>query len=213
MKREKGSKMSDLKENLLSWTEEFGRFNAPTWDALPDIDLYMDQVITYMERQLSVFAKKQDDKRSVPSITPSMINNYVKNEMIPRPVQKKYTREHLAYLLAICHLKQVLPLSDIAGIFRHQAENSTISELFNLFKGIQEETLHLVSERVRDTVNTAASDESEISFNDSMRLLALKLSMEANASRIAAEFILSRLDMPQAAPSQEKEKPKSPEKG
>ena len=64
----------------------------PQWELLPDIGLYMDQVITLMDRTFSPALPKGE-------MTKSMVNNYVKVGMIPRPVGKKYDREHLAMLL------------------------------------------------------------------------------------------------------------------
>ena len=69
----------------------------PQWELLPDIGLYMDQVITLMDRTFSPALPKGE-------MTKSMVNNYVKVGMIPRPVGKKYDREHLAMLLMICVL-------------------------------------------------------------------------------------------------------------
>ena len=77
----------------------------PQWAALPDIGLYMDQVITLMER---TFAPEE--------MTKSMVNNYVKFGLLKRPVGKKYDREHLARLVMIGVLKQALSLEDIARL-------------------------------------------------------------------------------------------------
>lgn len=71
--------MSSVKDKLINWVAELESYNMPDWNDLPDIDLYMDQVITYLEKQLSVFSRNDDEKL----ITPAMINNYVKNEIIP----------------------------------------------------------------------------------------------------------------------------------
>ena len=73
----------------------------PQWELLPDIGLYMDQVITLMDRTFSPALPKGE-------MTKSMVNNYVKVGMIPRPVGKKYDREHLALLMMICVFKQAL---------------------------------------------------------------------------------------------------------
>jgi hypothetical protein len=80
-------------------------YQPPTWDALPDLGLYMDQVVTFLERQLSpLHPAGVKDK----IITPAMINNYVKMQVIPRPVNKKYERGHLAALLMLCLLKVIV---------------------------------------------------------------------------------------------------------
>ena len=81
----------------------------PQWELLPDIGLYMDQVITLMDRTFSPALPKGE-------MTKSMVNNYVKVGMIPRPVGKKYDREHLAMLLMICVFKQALSMESISRL-------------------------------------------------------------------------------------------------
>ena len=67
------------------------------WDKIPDIDLYMDQIIGYMKRQHIGLEFDGDE-----SLTPAMINNYMKSDLLPRAHGKKYDREHIGYLTAIC---------------------------------------------------------------------------------------------------------------
>ena len=81
----------------------------PQWEALPDIGLYMDQVVTLMERAFSPALPKGE-------MTKSMVNNYVKVGLIPRPSGKKYDREHLAMLMMIGVLKQALSMESIAKL-------------------------------------------------------------------------------------------------
>ena len=81
----------------------------PQWELLPDIGLYMDQVITLMDRTFSPALPKGE-------MTKSMVNNYVKVGLIPRPVGKKYDREHLAMLLMICVFKQALSMESISRL-------------------------------------------------------------------------------------------------
>lgn len=71
------------------------------WEYIPDLGLYMDQVITFVERQCK--ALYLDNERI---LTPAMVNNYVKMGLVSRPDGKKYAQEHLAQLLMICVLKQ-----------------------------------------------------------------------------------------------------------
>lgn len=83
------------------------RIELPRWELLPDIGLYMDQVITMTERTFDGALPKGE-------ITKSMVNNYVKFGLIKRPVGKKYDREHLAAILEIVVLKQALSMEHIA---------------------------------------------------------------------------------------------------
>lgn len=93
------------------------RIELPEWELLPDIGLYMDQVITLMERTFSPALPKGE-------MTKSMVNNYVKVGLIPRPVGKKYDREHLAMLLMIGVLKQALSMENVKSVLEILCENS-----------------------------------------------------------------------------------------
>ena len=86
--------------------------HLPTWDELPDFELYMDQVLSLTARYLDGLPNLADSK-----LTASMINNYVKVKLIPAPQGKRYSRRHIAYLLLICLLKPVLPIAAIQLIF------------------------------------------------------------------------------------------------
>ena len=83
------------------------RIELPEWALLPNIGLYMDQVITLTERALGGVLPEGE-------ITRSMVNNYVKSGLLRRPTRKKYDRAHLAALLEIAVLKQSLSMEEIA---------------------------------------------------------------------------------------------------
>ncbi len=79
---------------------------------LPNIDLYMDQVTTFMDSQLAVSKRHPEDK----ILTKTMINNYAKNNLLPPPVKKKYSKEHLLALIFIYYFKNILSIGDIQAI-------------------------------------------------------------------------------------------------
>ena len=135
----------------------------------------MDQVLTYMNKQLEPLTRTED----AAPLTSSMINNYVKDGVLPRPEQKKYSREHLAMLTMICMLKPVLTIPDI--------DNSS-ANMYERFCGAQSTALQDVCKRV-----AAALPEGEAALSR----LAIELSIEAEARRTAAERILSELEAAQ----------------
>lgn len=96
----------------------------PRWAELPDLELYMDQVLGLVQRYLGAFPGF-DEK----GLTASMVNNYVKMGALPPPQKKRYTREHLARLLIICILKSSLPISSI-GQLCADALSRTAEEVF-----------------------------------------------------------------------------------
>ena len=88
---------------LRRWENYLDNFRLPQWDELPDMDLYMDQVVMLLQRYLNFLPQ---DEHGNAAITTSIINNYVRLKIMPPPVKKKYTRVHMAYLIMICSLKQ-----------------------------------------------------------------------------------------------------------
>lgn len=79
---------------------------------IPNIDLYMDQITTFMDSQLANFKRHEDDK----ILTKTMINNYAKNDLLPPPEKKKYSKEHVLTLIFIYYFKSILSISDIQSI-------------------------------------------------------------------------------------------------
>ena len=90
---------------------------------IPNIDLYMDQVTTFMETKLSGYKRNDQDK----ILTKTMINNYAKAKLFPSPIKKKYTKNHVMLLIIIYHLKNMLSINDIghitAPVTKELAEN------------------------------------------------------------------------------------------
>jgi len=83
-------------------------------EELPNIDLYMDQVTTFMDRHLASSKRYDEDKL----LTKTMINNYTKNELLPSPSKKKYSKDHMYLLILIYYLKSVLSITDIQAILK-----------------------------------------------------------------------------------------------
>lgn len=130
------------KNNMKNFEDYFKivKHKLPYWDELPEIDLYMDQVIALMDKYLSFH--KTDDNTTI--ITHSMINNYVKLGIMPAPIKKKYSREHIAYLIIICSLKQALPISDIKDLIEIRVERTSIKETLNFFSDLYDSTFNTV---------------------------------------------------------------------
>lgn len=92
------------------------RFKLPAYADLPTVDLYRDQVITYVEGVFSSLSACSDG----PWLTPSMVNNYVKQRLVPSPTKKLYGRDHIAHLLIICIFKQFLTIDAIRRLLAIQ---------------------------------------------------------------------------------------------
>ena len=143
------------------------------WDSFPDIGLYMDQVISYISRQ---------------SLTPAMVNNYIKDGLLPRAEGKKYSKTHLGYLTAICALKQVLSVRDTRTLLETGSAGRDPEKLYAAF--YQELSLALDC--------TAEVLDPDLAQEDLPRL-ALRLALRSYADKLACQRILSLI-----APQEEK---------
>ena len=99
----------DKSEIITSVLRKLARLNYIKPGEVPNINLYMDQVTTFMDEHLSESKRHEDDK----ILTKTMINNYTKNDLLPPPVKKKYSRDHLYVLAFIYYFKNILSISDI----------------------------------------------------------------------------------------------------
>lgn len=109
--------------------KSLSKFHCPHWDELPDMDLYMDQVVTLLNTYLDVFCVQGQGKL----ITSTMINNYVKHGIVEAPVKKKYTRRHLAYLIVVCILKTVYSMEEIGKLIRVQIDKYPQEQAYDYF--------------------------------------------------------------------------------
>lgn len=109
--------------------DDIKAYRAPRWKDLPDIDLYMDQVLVVLDKYLSIFKTDADEK----ILTSAMINNYVKQKITPAPVNKKYTRHHIAFIYVVCVLKNYTSLSDTCNGINVLLKGRHTAEAFDMF--------------------------------------------------------------------------------
>jgi hypothetical protein len=116
-----------LEKNGLAFGAEVLAFHCPRWSELPDLDLYMDQVVTFLDQSLAVFSEGEKP------ITATMINNYVKQRVVTPPVRKRYAREHVAYLMVVFLLKKVLSIPEIIQLISMQSHAYDTELAYNYF--------------------------------------------------------------------------------
>lgn len=205
-------------DGLNEWLGDLAGKHPVDWDLLPDIGLYMDQVQTFIERQLRLY---QNDAREH-LLTPAMINNYIKDGLIPRAESKKYNPTHLALLIMIGTLKQVLSIQNLKDLLSDCRKSEDVTALYRHFLAVQQEALQenaaqlldetsklrLVqqqtsqseardsSEKMQPDLSVTSTDQNRQSpeQTEALRSLALELSIEARVRILIAERILSMLD-------------------
>lgn len=145
----------------------------PSWNELPDIDLYMDQLTGLVNRYLGNTTKDR-------MLTASMVNNYVKMKVMPAPVKKKYNREHLMHLLVICVLKQVMPLSSVETVLRDGLERDTPERFYEGLRALYRASY-------QEAADAAERMESQGTARSS---ITLALAMKAQAEQAIAQELL-----------------------
>lgn len=162
------------------------------WDGLPDIDLYMDQVVSYLPRQYI--------GSSEGNITSAMINNYVKDGLLPRASGKRYHRDHLAYLTVIRTLKSVLPVKDMKLLLDHEVGDGAVRGFYADFGTELDRALRRMAEIIPE--NTDKEDLADI---------AVKLALMSSAAKTACEQVIDLIrelepaEDPKLAKEREKE--------
>ncbi|MFD1884426.1 DUF1836 domain-containing protein [Paenibacillus wenxiniae] len=173
-----------LLDQLKEWGEKKVAYRFPRWEQLPMIGIYMDQLVAWLEYQFHQFPGETAGKL----ITPSMINNYVKQKIIPPTVKKKYSREHIAYLIMICNLKPVLPIGTIQTMISIQLKTMTLDEIYNHFCEEQEAASRYTMEMAKQE-GRQLRDNAEGSQENMLAGFSLKMATLANAGKILAEKI------------------------
>lgn len=113
-------------------------------ESIPNIDLYMDQVTTFMDSNLKDSKRYCDDK----ILTKTMINNYAKNDLLPPPKKKKYSKEHILILIFIYYLKNMLSISDIQKLLTPLTERYFTAEAGITLEEIYNEVFRLEKEQL-----------------------------------------------------------------
>ena len=145
---------NDIHEFLREVLDKLQKIDYVKPEELPNIDLYMDQVTTFMEEQLVSTKRYEEDK----ILTKTMINNYAKNNLLPSPEKKRYSREHLLVLIFIYYFKNILSINDIQTLlnpitdkyFKSQEELDLTSIYEEVFSMEKEQIEALQKELVRN---------------------------------------------------------------
>ena len=142
------------------------------WEQIPDIELYMDQVLSFMRKQ---HIGLEGDE----TLTASMVNNYIKKGLLPRAHRKKYKKDHVAYLTAICLFKKVLSVSDTDKLLKDQLEGQEIEDFYKKYGKEIDREFAAVSDLIHLDM-----DREELSA------MILKLAISSYAQKLACERLL-----------------------
>ena len=136
---------------------------------IPNIELYMDQVTTFMDSQMASSKRYPDDK----VLTKTMINNYAKNHLLPSPNKKKYSKEHVLMLIFIYYFKSFLSISDIQALLTPLADKYfqknnglNMEDLYNEVFGMEKEQVENLKKDLMEKYDTASESFADADEKD-----------------------------------------------
>lgn len=164
--------LEELIEDVLNDVDSFNL------NDIPNIDLYMDQVTTYLNRKFDSVKRHEDDKL----LTKTMINNYAKSRLLPPPEKKKYSKDHIIALAMIFFLKNVISINDVTTILKplfdkyfHNPE-MPLEEIVNNFleKAKTRDLSQPIIKEMDDSINKFVSiDNEDKEYMQTLELITL----------------------------------------
>ncbi len=181
---------------------------------IPNIDLYMDQVTTFMDEHLETTKRYEDDKL----LTKTMINNYTKNDLLPSPIKKKYSKDHMYLLVFIYYLKSFLSIRDVqhivgpmAEMFYGENKKYSLEEIYKQIFHIEEEVSQDLGRDVMNKFMRSKHTFEEVEDEEAREFLNIfsfisMLSFDVYLKKQMIEKIIDDLLKPSS--SEEEKKPK-----
>lgn len=159
----------DTNDLLNSILESISRIDYVKSIDIPNIDLYMDQVTTFMDKQMASSKRYEDDK----VLTKTMINNYAKNNLLPSPEKKKYTKEHLLVLTFIYYFKSFLSIKDIEMLLRpvtdryfHTDSRLNLTHIYDEVCSFEKDRIDTLKEELKTMYTSSSETFSEENEQD-----------------------------------------------
>lgn len=196
--------MDNLLEGIL---EAFSGIDYIHSADIPNIDLYMDQVTSFMETHLQATKRNPEDK----VLTKTMINNYAKNDLLPAPIKKKYSKEHLLILIFIYYFKNILSMKDIELLLKplmeryfHAEEGLTISRIYDEICAFGMERTKQIKQDIEsgfhDSLRVFSDFEGENRETLHLFTFICSLGFDVYVKKLLIEKILDRMNAPSDAP-------------
>jgi DNA-binding transcriptional MerR regulator len=189
----------DTKDMLKSILNSLSRIEHIKPEDIPNIDLYMDQVTTFMDTRLSSSKRHPEDK----ILTKTMINNYAKNKLLPPPVKKKYSKEHLLVMIFIYYFKGILSITDIQALMNPITEKyfqndqkfsieTIYNEVFSLEKGQADKLAKDIVDKYNTSKHTFENVEKDQEFLQLFSFICM-LSFDVYVKKQMIEKLIDQL--------------------
>ena len=204
---------SDLLNSILESLERV-KYISP--EDIPNIDLYMDQITTFMDSRLHSSARNPGEDKI---LTKTMINNYAKNNLLPPPVKKKYSKEHVLLLIFIYYYKGILSINDIQTLlgpiterFFHNGEKFNLEKVYREAFSMEEKQMQALKEDIRAKYKAAQETFQDAPEEDAdfLRKFAFicALSFDVYLKKLMIEKMIDELNSGRKPGSKEKNRNK-----
>ncbi|MDD7289437.1 MAG: DUF1836 domain-containing protein [Clostridiales bacterium] len=178
-----------IAHKLLRWEDYLNNYKLPAWKELPDIGLYMDQVIALLGQYLD-FIPVEDPKNK--PVTPTTINNYVRLKVMPAPEKRKYYRIHIAYLIMIFTLKQGTSINAIQQLLPASADEEEVKTFYTSYVERLQKIALFYTSQTRDAVQDILDPQT--ANEGAVENVILQSILMSGFSRILAEKLLNLRD-------------------
>ena len=194
----------DTKDMLNSILQSIYRIDYVKPQDIPNIDLYMDQVTTFMESQLGSTRRHGEDK----ILTKTMINNYAKNNLLPPPVKKKYSKEHVLVLIFIYYFKNILSIRDIETLlapltekYFHNGEAFDITSVYEEVCSLEKSRIDQLAKDIAKMYHTASGtfEDAPAGDRESLQLFSFicSLAFDVYVKKLLMEKLIDQLPEPE----------------
>ena len=173
---------------LRRWEKYLGSYRLPDWEELPDIGLYMEQVVTLLKGYLNYLPPELEEEQF---ITPAAINNYVRKKIMPEPVRKKYYRVQIAYLIMICTLKHCLSIPTLQTMLPRGMTEAEVEHTYTAYVNRHRNASDFYVRQVREAAAGILDQQSysELATDDTTDLI-VSAAVISGFSRLLAEKLL-----------------------
>lgn len=174
--------MNICKNEIKNIIDSISNFETIDLNNIPDIELYMDQVTTFIDDKLKPYKRNSDDK----ILTKTMINNYTKDKLLPQSNKKKYSKNHIIILILIYHLKSILSINDIKAILNqiNYEQSDNLEQIYMRFTEFQKQSLNNFNSQ--QNIDHNVLDDQKIHLIE----LVIKLVIQAENQKMLAEKII-----------------------
>ena len=178
-----------IAHKLIRWEHYLNNYKLPAWKELPDIGLYMDQVIALLGQYLDFIPI--EDARDKP-VTPTTINNYVRLKVMPAPEKRKYYRVHIAFLIMIFTLKQGISINGLQQLLPSTADEEEVRIFYTSYIARLQEVGNFYTAQTRAAVQDILDPET--SDEGAIENVIIQSILQSGFSRIMAEKLLHLQD-------------------